>query len=141
MSGSRFADGSQLPDYQPGGSLHRPGDRRLAVKEGATLDLNRLPDAEDAGRYVYYSGRVHVTQTTDAEALADLWGALEDHEPVTSALLWRFVDFIRDNFGDDVVEKLRARSKARYDGLEASAPVIEPLTPAPTAYAYGHTGV
>ena len=55
----QFADGSDLPEYTPGGSLHR----------------------SEKGRE-----RIHSLSTTDAELVADFWGVLVDFEVNTAAI-------------------------------------------------------
>ena len=114
MTTPSFADGSDLPDYTPGGSLHRPEEGRE---------------------------RIHVLTTTDAELVADLWGVLVDFEVNTAAIQMRFEAFIRSNYGDEFAEKLHARSRARFDGDEAGQAddTIAYLHPQNHRYKYGHT--
>jgi len=114
---SGFVDGSTLPEYTTPGSLFRGGDNPARTGD-----------------------RVHVTKTNDAEHLADLWGTLQDGEPVTSALLQRFVDFAIDHFGRETVATLRARSRDRYDGAEVRVAADEE-TRRLTHFEFGHTGV
>lgn len=142
---SRLADGSTLPDYTPGGSLHRIADPRFyyppAADDGPAARLRgTLPDAVPVGRHVEYTGRVHVTLTSDAEFLADIWGVLHDYEPLTAALGIRLREFVEAHVGVDAVEALSLRSSARHEGREASTREhADP--PYVNRFAYGHTGV
>lgn len=111
-----FADGSDLPEYTPGGSLHRPADQ---------------PGDE----------RVHITQINDAELVADLWGVLVDLELNSMALISRFQDFVRDNYGADFAGKLEARSKARFEGTEPGQVDEDNWIRQNRRYRYGHAGM
>lgn len=132
-------DGSTLPEYTPGGSLHRPGDRRVA--NSAEVAVGDLPDAQPHwGHFdTSYDGRVHVTETNDAEAIADIWGVLCDREPLTGAVMMRAQQLFEDILGADAVRALIERSGARLGGQEAQSPGRKALRA--IRYAYGHTGV
>lgn len=135
---SHLADGSTLPAYEPGGSLHREDGRRVYFPESARGFRGHLPDVRDEGDHLSYTGRVHITKTNDAELLADLWGTLADREPITGALLVRFERFVADHLGADAVAALVARTDRRFwGGIEASSKAEGGRR----RYAYGHTGV
>ncbi|SDH34171.1 hypothetical protein [Microbacterium sp. 77mftsu3.1] len=142
---SRLADGSTLPDYTPGGSLHRLEGRGVYYPPapddlGTTRLRGTLPDAAAVGGRIEYTGRVNTYETNDAEFLADIWGVLHDYEPLTHALGIRLRTFIEDHVGADAVEALSLRSSARYENREASTrEQADPLHV--NRYAYGHTGV
>jgi hypothetical protein len=140
MATQSFADGSTLPEYVSGESLHRAGERRVVHGEHSSVPLDTLPDVELRGTGATYRGRVHVSATNDAEALADIWGTLVDREPLTSAIVARFIAFVGATFGEDAVEILTARSSARFYGAE---PVNHEHEEDATVnrYAFGHTGV
>jgi hypothetical protein len=112
----KFADGSDLPEYKPGGSLHRPAE-----------------DSDDE--------RVHITQINDAELVADLWGVVVDQELSSMAFISRFQEFVRSNYGDEFTAKLEARSKARFEGLEPTQVDGDDWLRHNRRYQYGHTGM
>lgn len=136
-----FADGSVMPDYNPGNSLHRTDFKpRIAFREHSSdVDYSKLPEVDDSSDPVEYRGRVHSSETNDAEALADIWGVLMDSEPTSGALAVRFMKFVEDNFGSDVLTSLTMRSQGRFQGLEERA--FEEETVTYRRYAFGHTGV
>lgn len=139
-SSTGFSDGSKLPSYETGGSLHRDvGERRVHFTDEENFtDYSKLPDVDESSDPITYKGRVHVTQTNDAEALADIWGAIIDGEPLTGALTWRFIEFVESNFSDSA-KILLARTHARNAGQEAR--IREPEEGLVNRYAFGSTGV
>lgn len=136
-----FADGSVMPEYRPGRSLHRTDFKpRVAFREHTEgVDYSRLPEVDDSSDPVKYRGRIHTSETNDAEALADIWGVIMDSEAPTGALTMRFMTFVEDNFGSEALASLTMRSQGRFQGLEERSIAEESVEY--RRYAFGHTGI
>lgn len=136
-----FSDGSVMPEYKSGKSLHRADfEPRIAFREHSMgADYSRLPEVDESSDPIRYRGRVHPSETNDAEALADVWGVLMDSETPTGALAVRFMKFVEDNFGEATLASLTMRSQGRFQGLEEKT--ITEETVKYRRYAFGHTGI